>query len=119
MPPLKTRSKEEFMELYLGPYYKMFGMNESAYHKYFDENKDWFCVAPDGRFLMVDEDAKSLNIPNNDLRILDTAIQMWEKGEEVEKAKRILHRYTLMDFQSLQNGVIGLTKTKRGYFSQK
>lgn len=50
MPPLKTRSKEEFMELYLGPYYKMFGMNESAYHKYFDENKDWFCVAPDGRF---------------------------------------------------------------------
>lgn len=116
MPPLKTRSKEEFMELYLGPYYKMFGMNESAYHKYFDENKDWFCVAPDGRFLMVDEDAKSLNIPNNDLRILDTAIQMWEKGEEVEKAKRILHRYTLMDFSEPSEWRNWFDKNKKRIF---
>ena len=101
MPPLKTRSREEYMEMYLGPYYKMFGMDESAYNKYFDEDKDWLYVASDGRYLTVDEDAKSLGIPNNELRILETAIKMWEEGRDVEKAKRILLRYTLMDFQEV------------------
>ena len=46
----------------------------------------------------MDEDVKSLGIPNNDIRLLDTAISMLEQGKDTEKARRILSRYTQKDF---------------------
>lgn len=46
----------------------------------------------------VDEDVKSLGIPNDDKRLLDTAIRLLESGKDVDKARRILTRYTLNDF---------------------
>ncbi len=116
MPPLKVRSREEYMEMYLGPYYKMFGMDEAAYADYFDTNKNWLYVASDGRFLTVDEDVKSLGIPNNELRLLDTAIKMWEENKEVEKAKRILARYTLMDFPRAAEWRYWFEKNKKKLF---
>lgn len=98
MPPLQVRSREEYMQMYLSAYYPMFGTDEQAYVKYFDENRGWFYPDESGSQLRLDEDVKSLDIPNNDLRLLDTAIKMLEGNKEPEKAKRILARYTLMDF---------------------
>lgn len=96
--PMQMRSHEEVVKLYMREYYDMFGMDEKAYASYFDENRDYFYGGDGVNKLVVDEDVKSLGIPNNDLRLIDTAIKMLENKTEVDKAKRILARYTLVDF---------------------
>lgn len=96
--PMQMRSHEEVVKLYMREYYDMFGMDEKAYASYFDENRDYFYGGDGVNKLVVDEDVKSLGIPNNDLRLIDTAIKMLENKTEVDKAKRILARYTLVEF---------------------
>jgi hypothetical protein len=44
--------------------------------------------------IVIDEDAKSLGIANNDPAILDRSIGMLEKNDRPELARRILERYT-------------------------
>ena len=46
------------------------------------------------------EDAKSLGIPNNDIRLLDKAILLWETTEDVAKGRRLLERYTLLRYDN-------------------
>jgi hypothetical protein len=75
----------------------MFGTNVDQYIQFYDENRDYFW-ANTTRTIIVDQDAKSLGIPNNDKRLLDAAIKLLESGKDVEKARRILSRYTLVDF---------------------
>jgi hypothetical protein len=67
------------------------------YIKYYDENRGYFW-ANKAASIILDEDVKSLGIPNNDKRLLDAAIKLLESGRDVEKGKRILSRYTLVDF---------------------
>lgn len=50
----------------------------------------------------VDEDVKSLGIPNDDKRLLDAAIRLLENGQDTDKARRILTRYTLNDFATAE-----------------
>jgi len=50
--------------------------------------------------LSIDTDAKNLGIANNNIAILDKAISMLEKGENIELAQRILDRYTLATFKT-------------------
>lgn len=52
--------------------------------------------------LSVDEDVKSLEIPVGNILVLDKAIGLWENGTDVEKAKRILNRYTLCRFETVK-----------------
>ena len=52
--------------------------------------------------LEIDEDVKSLGIANNDKRLIDKAIALWENNQDVGKAKRILKRYTLCRFDTPQ-----------------
>lgn len=78
--------------------FKKYGTDYAAYHRYYDENFPWFySVAPFYK-IEVDEDVKSLGIPNTDPRLLDRAIALWEQGREADKARRILTRYTLLDY---------------------
>lgn len=91
---------EAFVKQYQPDLFDQFGTNEAAYIKYYDENKDYFYSEPAVYVISIDEDAKSLGIANNDKRILDRSITMLEKGEDVEKAKRILDRYTMADFET-------------------
>ena len=81
-----------------GGLYEMFGTDEKAIRRYLDENIDYLYGGEGTYILQLDEDVKSLGIPNNDKRLLDAAITLLEKGQDVEKAKRILARYTLVDF---------------------
>lgn len=76
--PMQMRSHEEVVKLYMREYYDMFGMDEKAYASYFDENRDYFYGGDGVNKLVVDEDVKSLGIPNNDLRLIDTAINVRE-----------------------------------------
>lgn len=104
---LKKREKDLF---------ERFGTDEKAYLKYYNENKDYFYSEDASYVLTVDEDVKSLGIPYYDLRLLDRAIGMLEKGEDVLKAKRILSRYTLAVFSTPEEWRSWFEKNKSRIF---
>jgi hypothetical protein len=94
------QSFEDFLKRNQKDLFDKFGTNTAAYLKYYDENKDYF-YAEDAMYVMtIDEDVKSLGIPNTDKRLLEKCITMLEKGQDTEKAKRILDRYTLVDYKT-------------------
>jgi hypothetical protein len=99
IPPV---SYEDHLKASEGKYYDMFGTDTLAYAKYFDENYGYFYPDMDAYKFNIDNDVKSLGIANNDVRLLDKAISLWESGKDVEKAKKILTRYTLCRFQTPQ-----------------
>lgn len=79
-------------------YYEMFKGDPKAFHKYMKENTPYLYGAAMFYQYLVDEDVKSLKVANNDVALLDKAITLLEKGKEMEKAQRILDRYTLCTF---------------------
>ena len=50
--------------------------------------------------LKIDEDAKALGISNRDINLLYKAVELLQKGENVEMARRILSRYTKEKFET-------------------
>ena len=100
--PQPPMAYADMLKRYQDSVFYMFGTDEQAYLDYYDTNKDWFYGGEGTYELTVDEDAKAWGIPNNDLRLLDKAISEWEKGGEVERAKRVLERYTLCRFTTPQ-----------------
>jgi len=97
---LPEKPFEDFLKTYQKEFYPRFGTNSEAYIKYYDENKNYFYSQDALYVISLDEDVKSLGIPYYDKRLLDKTIGMLEKGEDVEKAKRILARYTMVDFDT-------------------
>ncbi len=89
-------SYEEGLQQRFPDLYALFGADEEGYQDYFKDNYPYFY--PKGYGFQIDEDARSLGIPNNDVRLLDKAISLWESGERVGKARRLLTRYTLCRF---------------------
>lgn len=82
--------------------FERFGDDYRAYQRFYDENYAWlYSVAP-FYLLQLDEDAKSLGVPNTDVRLLDRAIALWESGRDEAKARRLLTRYTLLDYATPQ-----------------
>ncbi|MEG1485334.1 MAG: protein-disulfide reductase DsbD family protein [Bacteroidales bacterium] len=79
-------------------YYEMFNGDVKAFNKYLKDNTPYLYGAAMFYQYIVDEDAKSLKIANNDIALLDKAISLLESGKEMEKAQRILDRYTLCTF---------------------
>lgn len=98
--PPKEETLEEFISRYGKELFRLFGTNEAAYKPYIDENRDYFYGADGAYVIFVDEDAKAWGIPNNDIRLLDKAIESLEKGVETERANRVLARYTMADFET-------------------
>lgn len=94
------KSYEDFLKKNQKELFSKFGTNGDAYLKYYDENKDYFYAEDASYVITVDEDVKSLGIPNTDKRLLEKCIAMLEKGEDTEKAKRILDRYTLVAYKT-------------------
>ena len=78
--------------------YAKFGEDEAKYLQYYDENTPYFYGGEGSYNMVVDSDAKAWGIPNNDKRIIDKAITCLENNQEVERAKRVLKRYTLCEF---------------------
>jgi hypothetical protein len=100
--PMPLPSYEDHLKRAEGKYYEMFGTDTLAYAKYFDENEGYFYPDMNASNFNIDNDVKSLGIANNDVRLLDKAISLWESGKDVDKAKKILTRYTLCRFQTPQ-----------------
>ena len=78
--------------------YLLFGTDEKGYWDYFTNNYPYFIPKNGTSTFLIDEDVRSLGIPNNDIRLLDKAISLWETGEDITKARRLLTRYTLCRF---------------------
>ncbi len=94
----QTPTFEEYLKDVLGKNYEEYGSNLPKYHKMIKADEPYLYGALSYQ-PVIDEDVKSLKIANNDIRILDKAISMLEKGKDVEKAQRILDRYTLATFE--------------------
>lgn len=78
--------------------YAQFGEDETKYIQYFEENTPYFYGGEGSYNLVIDADAKTWGIPNNDKRLIDKAITCLESHQEVERAQRVLRRYTLCEF---------------------
>ena len=98
--PQPVPSYIDYVKQRAGDLYEKFGTDAEAYEKYYTENRPYFYGSLNSYEVELDEDAKSLDIANNDKRILDKAISMWENNTDVEKAKRILYRYTLLRYDN-------------------
>ncbi|MDR1414393.1 MAG: protein-disulfide reductase DsbD N-terminal domain-containing protein [Odoribacteraceae bacterium] len=96
-----TMTFEEYVRRYQKDFFHLFGTDSKAYIAFYDDNRDYFYSHGFYHF-EIDEDVKSLQIPNNDQRLLDAAIKLWETGQDPAKARRILTRYTLLDFPAAE-----------------
>lgn len=114
--PMAKKSREELLPVWLPQFYPLFGTDEQAYARYFDENRDYFYGGEGYHTLILDEDVKSIGIPNNDLRLLDAAIKMLETGKDAAKGRRILARYTLADFPSAAEWRAWFEKNRKNMF---
>lgn len=98
--PQPVPSYIDYVKDRAGDLYEKFGTNSDEYVKYYTDNRPYFYGNFNNYDVKLDEDAKSLGIANNDKRILAKAISMWENDQDVEKAKRILYRYTLLRYDN-------------------
>lgn len=101
-PSNEQKSFEEHLQRYGKAFYDMFGTDIPAYGRFFDENYDYFYGGEGTYELVVDEDVKSLGIPNYDQRLIDAAIGLLERGVDTDRMRRILARYTLVDFPTAE-----------------
>lgn len=99
--PADPPTYEEWLKKRQKGLFEKFGTDEQKYLDYYDQNYDYFYGGGKEMYhLEIDEDAKSLGIANTDKRLIDKAISLWETGSDVEKAKRILYRYTLLRYDN-------------------
>lgn len=100
--PREPMTLDEYLKRYHELAYSVCGTDLDAYIRFYDENTDYFYGGKGSYNIVVDEDCKAWGIANNDIRLLEKAISCLEKGEEVERAERILDRYTLCTFTTPQ-----------------
>lgn len=99
--PQEPADYETYLRERAGDLYERFGTDVDAYVKYYTENRPYFYGSLFNDYgVTLDEDAKALGIANNDKRILDQAIALWESGRDPEMGKRILYRYTLLRYDN-------------------
>jgi len=94
------------------------GTDKAKYHAAFDGNRDWVYVPPATLCFGIDQDAKSLGLPNHDVRLLDRCVELLGASAESAKARRLLERYTGLTFAD-QAGWRGWLEQNRArlYFS--
>lgn len=118
--PILTR--EQYLQKNIGrnAWSSETGLDTIKIRAFLKENRAYFYSQPDGMYdLRVDKDAKSLGIANDDIKILDAAISLLEKGKEVEKANRLLWRYTIEDFATAKEWRAWYNKYKNKMFFTK
>lgn len=98
--PQEAPTYEQFLQRVAGELYAKFGTDTAAYAKYYTDNAPYFYGTLDDYGLKIDEDAKSLGLKVGSFKLLDKAISLWEKGKDVDMAKRILYHYTLLRYDN-------------------
>ena len=97
-----------------------FGEDWAAYENYYKENMDYFYPVEYGWYqTALDEDAKSLGIANNDIKIVEKTIELLKEGSQKEMAYRLLNRYTKNSFTTDKEWITWFKKNhKYLYFSE-
>jgi len=114
--PQPTPSYSDWVRQNAGPLYEQFGEDIAKYKQYYEENTPYFYGRFGGYDLQLDEDAKSLGIANNDLRLMDKAVELWQSGSDADKGRRLLERYTLLRYDTPQQYSQWLKKYRRQLF---
>ncbi|HEY3782252.1 MAG TPA: protein-disulfide reductase DsbD domain-containing protein [Fimbriimonadaceae bacterium] len=92
-----SEQKKSLSRMFPAPILTQCGSNPQALRDYYKANYKY--LMPSGPYATIaDEDCKALGIGNNDVRLLDKCVDMDSKGEDKDRALRILHRYTTVDF---------------------
>lgn len=114
--PSEPMTREAYTQRYHKNAYTILGTNYDAYIPYYDENLPYFYGGKGSYVMTVDEDCKAWGIDNHDLALLEKAISSWEKGEEVERAQRVLNRYTLCPFDKVEEWRAWFNKYRKKLF---
>ncbi|MCM1077100.1 MAG: hypothetical protein NC411_07045 [Bacteroides sp.] len=95
----KHQTYSEFVKQRQPKLYEVFGEDAEEYARYYDKNTPYFRPDESGYELMIDQEARALGIANNDIRLLDKAVEMLEAGgDDAAVGKTLLERYTLCRF---------------------
>lgn len=93
-------TRDNFIKEYLHPdLYAKFNGSIKSCRKFLKENMDFFYGK--NYSFVVDDDVKKLAVNNESVSLLATCISNWKRGYDVELSKRILERYTLENFQTV------------------
>jgi rRNA maturation endonuclease Nob1 len=75
--------------------------NPGALKEFLVKNREYMYCDPAAQYsLKIDEDAQVVSISNRDIKLLYKAVELMQKGEQVEMANRILSRYTREKFST-------------------
>ena len=96
----KPATYKEYLQKEFGDLYLLYGTDENGYIDYYKNNLPYLMPKGLDWEFIIDEDARTLGIPNNDIRLLDKAISLWETSTDEHKAQRLLNRYTLCRFET-------------------
>jgi hypothetical protein len=78
---------------------RAFRNDPERYITYYRDNLEFLCPSRGPGFaLAVDEDVKGLGLSNRKVELLDRCISMLEHGDQPDRARRVLKRYTTEDF---------------------
>lgn len=84
--------------------------------KYYTENYNYFYFIGRNSTPVLDEEAKSLGIANNDVHLLEKCVGMLLEGKDTDKALTLLKRYTEEEFTTVKEWKKWLKKNKKKLF---
>jgi hypothetical protein len=94
---------------------KRCGDDATKYQTWYMENRPYL-YGPRLNYAEVDEDAKALGIANHDPKLLDACVTALEQGKDVERATRLLTRYTGESFAKPAEWRAWLTASRADLF---
>jgi len=118
LPEDKDRFSERLNSMFPPEVVKAFGEDVDKYRELYQQNVGYVYVPHGATWYTVDEEAKSIGVPNNDVRFLEKCIDLLRQRQEAAKATRLLERYTGVSFPSAK-GWLRWFKNNRNllYFS--
>lgn len=107
-----ARAKKLFPRLY-----EKFGVEDvSVYLREVLENRDYlYAELGDDRYgipAFIDEDCLAYGIANHDPKLIDHCVELLESGDDVQRATRVLKRYTDLNFETAAQWRIWLDQAR-------
>jgi hypothetical protein len=103
-PPDRAQWLKEIMSSQPDTIVALLGENLGKYLPYYEQNLEYLRPGPKpySYSFEVDEDIRSLAISNRSVQMLELCVAMLDSHLDIEKASRLLSRYTGQTFQSAQ-----------------
>jgi hypothetical protein len=112
----EVQSFEDYVKGYVTPeLFARFGTDTKAYHEYYKANYEYYYVAGQ-HGLQLDTDAQKLGLSNRNTALLDKCIHLLEQNKDTALARRILIRYTTVDFKTAAAWRTWFTRNKAKLF---